>query len=42
MQLKISDVIIKDLPYVKLQISDDFKKDAWDLIKSSIKKNSKF
>ena len=44
MQLKISDVIIKDLPYVKLQISDDFKKDAWDLIKSSIKKiqNSDF
>ena len=44
MQLKISDVVINDLPYVKLEITNDFNKEAWNLIKSSIKKiqNSNF
>ena len=44
MQLTISDEIINNLPYVKLQISDDFNNEAWDLIKGSIKKiqNSNF
>ena len=44
MQFKISDVILNDLPYVKLEISSDFKKNVWDLIKSSLKEiqNSNF
>jgi len=44
MQFKISDVILNDLPYVKLEISSDFKKNVWDLIRSSLKEiqNSNF
>ena len=44
MKLIISDVVISDLPYVKLEISKDFDIKPWDLIKSSLKQiqNSNF
>ena len=44
MKFHISQVVSNNLPYVKVDISKDFNKTAWDLIRNSIKKiqNSDF
>ena len=38
MKFHISQVVSNNLPYVKVDISKDFNKTAWDLIRNSIKK----